>query len=76
MVQTVSLLGMQALEQEFDSAAQLSKRPGSVELHGDMHLKDILKGSIARVEYRIPVTYFYLVLHTCSLRCRNNSLMD
>ena len=30
MVQTASLLGMHALGLEFDSAAPLSKRPGSV----------------------------------------------
>ena len=30
MVQTASLLGMQALDYEFDSAARLSKRPRSV----------------------------------------------
>ena len=41
MVQTVSLHSMRALGKDFDSAARLSKRPGSVcgTVYGDMHLK-------------------------------------
>ena len=70
---------MHALGLEFGSAAQLSKRPGSVwnringTVYGEMHLKDLL-GSFVRVGYRIPVPDFYLVLH--GLRCRKSTIMD
>ena len=63
------LLGTHALGKEFDSVARLSK---SRIVYGtafmDMPFKDLLR-SIARVEYRIPVPDFYLVLHC--LWCRN-----
>ena len=42
-------------------------------VYGEMHLKDLL-GSFVRVGYRIPVPYFYLVLH--GLRCRKSTIMD
>ena len=42
-------------------------------VYGDMHLKDLL-GSIVRVEYRIPVPDFYLVLR--GLRCRKSTSID
>ena len=65
---------MHALWLEFGSAAQLSKRPGSVWncLWGNA-LKNLL-GSFVRVGYRIPVPDFSLVLH--GLRCRKSTLMD
>ena len=65
---------MHALRLEFGSAAQLSKRPGSVWncLWGNA-LKNLL-GSFVRVGYRIPVPDFSLVLH--GLRCRKSTLMD
>ena len=75
MVQTASLLGTHELGWEFDSAAQISKRPGSVWncLWGHA-LKNDLMGSIAWVGYCIPVPDFYLVPH--GLLCRKSNLMD
>ena len=66
---------MHALGLEFGSAAQLSKRPGSVWncLWGNALKKDLM-GSFVRVGYRIPVPDFYLVLH--GLRCRKSTIMD
>ena len=58
------LLGTHALGKEFDGVARLSKSCivcGTV--YGDMPFKDILR-SIERVEYRIPVPDFNLVLHS------------
>ena len=65
---------MHALGLEFGSAAQLSKRVGSVWncLWGNTP-KDLL-GSFVRVGYRIPVPDFYLVLH--GLRCQKSTIMD
>ena len=65
---------MHALGLEFGSAAQLSKRPGSVWnfLWGNALKRS--PGSFVRVGYRIPVPDFYLVLH--GLCCRKNTIMD
>ena len=60
---------VKTLGKEFDSVTRLSKSRivyGTV--YGVMPFKDLLR-SIARVEYRIPVSDFYLVLH-CRY-CRN-----
>ena len=67
-------IGTHALGLEFGSAAQLSKRPGSVWncLWGNA-LKDLL-GSFVKVGYHIPVPDFYLVLH--GFRCRKSTIMD
>ena len=53
---------MHVLEQEFDSAAQLSKRPSSVWKCLWGHAFKRSPGTIARVGYCIPVPDFYLVL--------------
>ena len=59
---------MHALGLEFGSAAQLSKRPGSMWncLWGNALKRS--PGITRRVGYRIPVLDFCLVLH--GLRCR------
>ena len=66
---------MHALGLEFYSAAQLSKRPGSVWncLWGNA-LKLRSLGSFVRVGYRIPVPDFYIVLH--GLRCRKSTIYN
>ena len=60
VIQTASLLGIQALGYEFSVAAWLCKSFGTV--LGGMHYKDLL-GPMERVRYCIPVLDFYLLLH-------------
>ena len=65
---------MHALGLEFGSAAQLSKRPGSVWncLWGNALKRS--PGIIRKLGYRIPVPDCYLVPH--GLRYRKSTIMD